>query len=181
VLLIHGLGANSIQYIEKRSGDAGLILLLACLACTPLRILTGSPLFTKFRRPLGLYAFAYAALHFLIFLGLDYGFVWNQILPLLIQKTYLWIGLITFLILLLLAVTSTRGWQKRLKKNWLRLHALVYITGFLVITHFAMSIKGNLLLLRGEVFWPFVSLVTLVILLAIRLKPVRALVSRLRR
>jgi sulfoxide reductase heme-binding subunit YedZ len=181
VLLIHGLGANPIQYLEKRSGDAALILLLACLACTPLRILTGIKRFTLFRRPLGLYAFAYAALHLLIFTGLDYGFIWGQILSLVLGKTYLWWGLAAFIILLALAVTSTAGWQKRLKKNWLRLHALIYFSGFLVVLHFAQSIKGNLFLLRGEIFWPLISLISLIVPLLLRLKPIRALLVQLHR
>jgi len=181
VLLIHGLGANPIQYVEKRSGDGALILLLTCLACTPLRILTGIKRFTQFRRPLGLYAFAYAALHLLIFTGLDYGFVWGEILPLVLGKTYLWWGLAAFIILLALAVTSTQGWQKRLKKNWQRLHALIYLSGFLVILHFAQSIKGNLFLLRGEIFWPLMALIGLVVLLLLRIKPIRAIFVRLHR
>jgi Predicted membrane protein len=181
VLLIHGLGANPIQYVEKRTGDAALIVLLACLACTPLRSLTGYSRFTQFRKPLGLYAFAYAALHLLIFAGLDYGFFWAQIFDLLWSKTYLWLGLAAFIFLLALAVTSTQGWQRRLKKNWQRLHFLIYPAAFLVILHFAMSIKGNLFLLRGEIFWPLTALITLGVLLLLRLKPIRSALIRFHR
>lgn len=181
VFLIHGLGINPIQYLEKRTGDYALVLLLASLACTPLRIISGSVLFTKFRKPLGLYAFAYAALHLLLFIGLDYGFDWGEIIQLVLDKTYLWLGLAAFVFLLLLAVTSTLGWQRRLKKNWQRLHALVYLTGGLVVLHFALSIKGNLFLLRGEVLWPLIALITLAILLLIRLKPLRLAIRRLHR
>ena len=179
VFLFNGLGINPIQYLEKRTGDYALVLLLASLACTPLRIITGSTLFTKFRKTLGLYAFAYAALHLLLFIGLDYGFDWGEIIQLILNKTYLWLGLTAFILLLLLAITSTQGWQRRLKKNWQRLHALVYLTGGLVVLHFALSIKGNLFLLRGEVLWPLIALITLVLLLLIRLKPLRMAIRRL--
>jgi sulfoxide reductase heme-binding subunit YedZ len=181
VFLIDGWGINPIQYLEKRSGDYALVLLLASLACTPLRFITNSARFTQFRKPLGLYAFAYAALHLLLFVGLDYGFTWDEIIPLVLNKTYLWFGLAAFVLLLLLAVTSTQGWQRRLKKNWQRLHTLVYLTGGLVVLHFALSIKGNIFKLSGEVFWPLISMIVLSILLLIRLKPIRSALRRLHR
>jgi sulfoxide reductase heme-binding subunit YedZ len=98
-----------------------------------------------------------------------------------LNKTYLWFGLAAFVLLLLLAVTSTQGWQRRLKKNWQRLHTLVYLTGGLVVLHFALSIKGNIFKLSGEVFWPLISMIVLSILLLIRLKPIRSALRRLHR
>jgi methionine sulfoxide reductase heme-binding subunit len=179
--LVNGWGINPIQYLERRSGDYALALLLASLACTPLRIITNSARFTQFRKPLGLYAFAYAALHLLLFIGLDYGFAWTEIIPLILNKTYLWLGLAAFVMLLLLAVTSTQGWQRRLKKNWQRLHALVFLTGGLVVLHFALSKKGNLFTLSGEELWPLLSLIVLAVLLLIRFKPIRSAIKQLHR
>ena len=179
-LLIHGGGPNPIQYLEKRSGDYALVLLLASLACTPLRLLSGYSQFTRFRRPLGLYAFAYAAVHFLLFVGLDYGFYWAEVFRQFIEKTYLWIGLSALLILLLLALTSTKRSQRVLKKNWQRLHTLVYLAGGLAVLHFALSVKGNIFLLRGEIFWPLLAVLTLLLLFVIRLKPIQRFIIRVR-
>ena len=179
--LLNGPGPNPIQTLEKRSGDFALLLLLASLACTPLRTLTGRAVFTQFRRPLGLYAFGYAAAHLLLFVGLDYGFAWAEILKLVVEKTYLWFGLGAFLILLLLAITSTQNWQKRLKLNWRRLHALVFPGAVLAVLHFSLSVKGNIFLLRGEILWPLIALGALILLLLLRLKPVRAVIARWRR
>lgn len=180
IYFINHLGPNPIQYLERRSGDYALILLLASLACTPLQVMTGEIQFKLLRKPLGLYAFAYAGLHLLIFLWLDYGWVWTAIWQVFVGRPYLWSGLAAFMLLMLLAGTSTRGWQRRLKKNWQRLHWLVYLAGILVVIHFALGIKGNLLLLSGEFGSPLAALIVLTILLLIRTKPMRSLFSHLR-
>lgn len=164
---------NPIQTLERRSGDIALVLLLASLACTPLRILTRRSVFSRLRRPLGLYAFAYAALHFLLFIALDYGFQFLEAIHQLIQNVYLWAGLAALLILLALALTSTKRSQMRLKKNWQRLHRLVYLAGLLVVLHFGLSVKGSFFRLRGQILWPLIALIVLLILLAIRLPFIR--------
>jgi sulfoxide reductase heme-binding subunit YedZ len=164
---------NPIQTLERRTGDIALVLLLTSLACTPLRILTRQSLFSRLRRPFGLYAFAYAAMHFLLFIGLDYGFQFSEAIRQLIQNVYLWAGLAALLILLALALTSTRRSQIVLKKNWQRLHRLVYLAGLLVVLHFGLSVKGSLFRLRGQILWPLIALIVLLVLLAIRLPVVR--------
>jgi sulfoxide reductase heme-binding subunit YedZ len=166
---LFGHPINPIQTLERRSGDIALVLLLTSLACTPLRILTRQSLFSRLRRPLGLYAFAYAALHFLLFIGLDYGFQLKEAIRQLIQNVYLWAGLAALLILLALALTSTKRSQMVLKKNWLRLHRLVYLAGLLVVLHFGLSVKGSFFQLRGQIQWPLIALIVLLVLLAIRL------------
>jgi sulfoxide reductase heme-binding subunit YedZ len=93
------------------------------------------------RRPLGLYAFMYAGLHFLIFVGLDYGFDLDLIGQAILNQRYVLVGFAAGLLLLLLAITSTRGWQKRLGKNWKRLHRLAYLAAILAIVHFMWLVK----------------------------------------
>jgi methionine sulfoxide reductase heme-binding subunit len=178
-LLLKGGGANPIQYLEKRTGDYALVLLLVSLACTPLNLLTGSTRFTRFRRPLGLYAFAYATVHFLLFIGLDYAFFWKEIFNQFVQKTYLWFGLSALLILLVLALTSSQRSQERLKKNWRRLHTLIYLAAGLVVIHFSLSIKGNIFLLHGAVFWPLAAILTLLILYTFRFRIIQRAIKHL--
>jgi sulfoxide reductase heme-binding subunit YedZ len=178
--LINGWGFNPVQTLEHRTGDWALILLLASLTCTPLRTLTGWSGFTRFRRPLGVYAFGYATLHLLVFLILDYGLEWAQILDLLLNKLYLWLGLAAFLILIALAVTSTTTAQRKMKKNWNRLHSLVYPLAILVILHFTLSLKGDLFRLSGQIFWPLVALGVWILLMALRLPALRKWISRVR-
>jgi sulfoxide reductase heme-binding subunit YedZ len=104
---------------------------------------------------LGLYAFMFAVTHMLIFVGLDYGFNWNFLWLDLASKRYIWVGLLTLIILTLLAATSFQWWMRRLGKNWKRLHRLVYLAGALVVLHYAWSKKGDVLALQGDVIQPF--------------------------
>jgi sulfoxide reductase heme-binding subunit YedZ len=134
---------NPIQEITLRTGKTALILLLLSLSCTPIYTLTGFKPALRVRRPLGLYAFFYAILHFFIFVGLDYGFDWALIQGALFEKRYALVGLAAFLILLPLAVTSTKWWQMRLKRAWKRLHRLVYLAGLLVVVHYMWLVKSD--------------------------------------
>ena len=137
------LSVNPIQDLTFRTGWYALVLLILSLACTPLNTLFGLRQVLALRKPLGLYAFMYAALHFLIFIGLDYGLDLALILEATFEKRYALVGFSAFVILLALAITSTRGWQRRLRKNWKRLHQLVYLAGILVIVHFYMLVKAD--------------------------------------
>jgi methionine sulfoxide reductase heme-binding subunit len=145
---------NPIQDLTLRTGKAALLLLVLSLACTPANILLGWRQAISIRRALGLYAAFYASIHFLIFIGLDYGFNWGLILLEVVDKPYVWVGLSALTVLLLLAITSTRGWKVRLGKNWKRLHRLVYLAAILVIVHFAWVKKGDILALQGDILQP---------------------------
>ena len=112
-----GLTVNPIQEIQLRTGRYALILLVLSLACTPINIVFGIKSVLGLRRPLGLYAFMYASLHFLNFVGLDYWFDFALIRADISDKRFALAGLAAFLSLLLLAVASTRGWRQRLGKN----------------------------------------------------------------
>ena len=164
--LTNNLTANPIQAVEQRTGRYALYLLVASLACTPLVTVSGWSVPLRWRRPLGLYAFMYALIHFLTFLGLDYGFDLGLIWADVAGKRYIFVGATAFIILLLLALTSTKGWQRRLKKTWIRLHRWVYVAGGLVIVHYTWSVKADT---RVPLAWGAV----IALLLLLRLPPVK--------
>jgi len=132
---------DPVQEITTRTGKTALILLVLSLACTPINIIFGFKQVLRLRRALGLYAFMYATLHGLTFVGLDYGLDLDLIGQAIFSQRFVLAGSAAFLLLLLLAVTSTRGWQVRLGKNWRRLHRLAYLAGILAVIHFAWSVK----------------------------------------
>jgi sulfoxide reductase heme-binding subunit YedZ len=175
------LGVNPIQRAEQLSGDFAIILLLLTLTLTPLRIITGWTNFEKFEKTLGLQTFYYASAHLMIFLWLDYQFAWTELVQLFLQKSFLWVGLSAFLILLVLAITSFSFWKSRLGKWWKRIHTLIYAAGVLVVLHYAWSIKGSLFLLRGAILKPLIAAGVVLILLVIRIKPVREAISSWRK
>lgn len=163
---------DPVREITTFTGRAALILLILSLACTPVSTLTGFKSVVRVRRALGLYAFVYASVHFATFVGLDYGFDLGLLPAAIFAQPYVIVGFVAGLILLTLAITSTRGWQRRLKKNWKRLHRLVYLAGGLVIVHFLWLSKDDRL--------PWRYGVILSVLLLLRLPPVRRAVSRVR-
>ena len=135
------LGVNPVQYLLWAFGWWALLWLTLTLAATPLRRATGWVWLARFQRPLGLFAFAYAALHFLTYALLDQAGAWGQIPGDLVKRPFIVVGMLTLLILLALALTSTKGWQKRLKLNWKRLHRLIYLAAILAVIHFAWKEK----------------------------------------
>lgn len=138
------LTVNPIQEITFRTGRYALILLILSLACTPLNFVFGWRQVIPLRKPLGLYAFSYAALHFLTFIGLDYGFDLSLLGEAIFEKWYALVGFTAFIILLALTITSTNGWMRRLGKNWKRLHQLVYPAALLAIIHFVWLVKADI-------------------------------------
>jgi sulfoxide reductase heme-binding subunit YedZ len=173
------LSINPIQELTQRTGKYALVMLVLSISITPLTTLTGLRQFIKLRRPLGLYTFLYAALHFSIFIGLDYAFDWSLLRGELFEKRYILVGLGALLILSALAITSFKWWMKRLGKNWKRLHRLVYLASALVIVHFGWSQKGDFLRLQGDVGQPLAFGLAVALLLVVRIPPVRRRASRL--
>lgn len=135
------LGAEPIREIILRTGKTALVLLILALACTPANSWLGFRDALRVRRALGLYAFMYAALHLLVFIGVDYAFDWSLLYDAIFERPYALVGLAAFLILLPIAITSTQGWMRRLGRTWTRLHRGVYIAALLVIVHFVWSVK----------------------------------------
>lgn len=142
--LTGNLGANPIQAATLRTGKTALILLVLSLACTPMKTTLGLRNALTLRKWLGMYAFFYAAIHFLIFVGLDYGFNLALLKGALFGKRYAIAGFTSGLILLALALTSTAGWRRRLGKWWGRLHRLVYLAAVLAVVHYLWSAKSDL-------------------------------------
>ena len=137
------LGANPQEFMNRFLGDWAIRLLLVALAVTPLRMLTGWNVVLRFRRLLGLFAFFYIYLHLASYVALDQVFNWGEIWKDIVKRWYITVGVAGVLCLLPLAVTSTKGWIKRLGgRNWNRLHKLVYPAGALACLHFYMMRKG---------------------------------------
>lgn len=163
------LGANPIEEITHRTGDWTLRFLLATLAVTPLRRLTGWNALIRFRRTLGLLTFGYVSVHLLTYVVLDQGFpiqgfalqyVWEDVM----KRPYITVGFTGFLLLLPLALTSTKGWIRRLGgRRWNALHRLVYVAGAAGVLHY-------LWLVKGEQLAPVYYAAVLVLLLALRVR-----------
>ncbi len=169
----HGLFiVDPIRQITTRTGKTALILLVLSLSCTPINIVFGFKQVLRVRRALGLYAFMYVSLHFLTFVGWDYGFDLNLLGPAISSQRFVLAGFAAFWLLLPLAITSTKGWQKRLGKNWKRLHRLVYLANVLAILHFLWLVKDPREPLRyGAV---------VALLLIVRIPVVRKAISNVR-
>jgi sulfoxide reductase heme-binding subunit YedZ len=133
-----------VAALTHGTGDWALRLLLLSLAMTPLRRLLGQPWPIRFRRLVGLYAFFYACLHLSIYLVLDLGGYWTQIFEDIAKRPYITVGFGAWLLLLPLALTSTRGWIRRLGRRWGQLHRLVYVAGGLAVLHFLWLVKSDL-------------------------------------
>ena len=167
------LTANPIREIQLRTGKYALNLLVLTLACTPVYNIFGFEPARKWRRTLGLYAFAYAGLHLLNFIGLDYGFNFGLIKEGIAAKPFALVGLAAFIILLPLAVTSTKAWVKRLGNNWPRLHRLLYVAGILAGLHFIWLTKS-----KADLREPLIYGTVIVLLLILRAPVIRRLISR---
>ena len=174
------LTINPIQAATQRLGKDALIFLTLSLANTPISSVLGYKPIRKASRTMGLYTYFFAAAHFLMFVGVDYHFNLGLLLPDTISKKYVWVGVPAFLVLTALAITSTKGWMRRLGKNWKRLHRFVYAAGLLVILHYAWAMKGDLFSLQGDIRQPLAFGVLILILLLLRIPAVRKWATGLR-
>lgn len=140
----HQLGANPIELITRSLGEWGLLLLLITLTMTPLRDAIGKSWPIQYRRMLGLFSFFYISLHLSTYLWLDQFFDWDEIGHDILKRPFITVGMLAFLLLVPLAVTSTRRMQRYLGKNWLRLHKLVYGIAVLAVLHFFWLVKADI-------------------------------------
>ena len=138
-----GLGANPIEALLRFLGLWGLRLLLATLCITPLSVRLRKPKLMGVRRLLGLFAFTYLGLHFLTWLVLDQWLSAPRIVADIAKRPYITVGFTALLMLVPLAVTSTRGWMRRLGHRWHRLHKLVYPAAILGCVHFWWQVKAD--------------------------------------
>ncbi len=155
------LGANPIQTLHFRLGDWALRFLLLGLALTPIKIITKQAWPLRYRRILGLLAFFYASLHVLVYVVLDLSGSWTAFVDEVPKSPYILLGLLSYTLLVPLAVTSTKYFQRRLAKRWFVLHSLVYFAALSACLHYMWLVKLDISL-------PLLYMGLLVILLSIR-------------
>jgi sulfoxide reductase heme-binding subunit YedZ len=139
------LGPNAVEAALNQTGLFALVLLMASLACTPLRLVFKWTWPARIRRTLGLLAFTYAASHFLVYAVLDQGLKLGAILEDIGKRPFITVGFTALMLLVPLAVTSTHAWVRRLGfPRWQRLHRLVYVAAVLGVVHFVWRVKKDL-------------------------------------
>lgn len=168
----YALTANPIQEITLRTGKAALVLLVLSLACTPLNTVFGFRPALTVRRALGLYGFMYVVLHLAIFVVLDYGADLQLIAQAIVEKYYVIAGFAAFLMLVPLALTSTRAAIRRMGKRWKTVHKLVYLAVPAAVLHFALLVKS--LSGRPE---PLIYGAIVITLIALRIPAIRRAIS----
>lgn len=156
-------GPNPVEYLTHETGQWTLRLLLVTLAITPLRRLTGLVALIRFRRMLGLFAFFYVCLHFLVFSVFDHSLSLASIIEDVFKRPYILVGFLALLLMIPLAVTSTNGMMKRLGRRWKTLHRLSYGVAGLGVLHF-------LLLVKADTREPLIYAAVLLLLLVFRLR-----------
>ena len=135
------LGANPLEAVIRGLGDWALRILLITLLMSPLRRLVNWAQALRLRRMLGLYAYFYVILHLLSYLWFDQFFDWEEIWFDILERPFITIGMVAVVLLIPLAITSTKGMIRRLGKNWKRLHSLVYLISILAVIHFWWMVK----------------------------------------
>lgn len=149
VLLVNAargaLGANPIAELLNAFGLLALVLLVASLACTPVRMVTGVAWIQPLRRTFGLLGFAYAALHVLLYLLVDQQLALKAIVTDVVKRPFITVGMLAFVLLVPLAWTSTKAQVVKLGgARWRRLHKLAYVIAPLVVIHFVLRVKKDL-------------------------------------
>jgi len=170
------LGVNPIRELEIETGLWTLRFLALTLSVTPIRKATGWNGITKYRRMLGLFTFFHACVHLSMWAAVDWFFAWGDMWQEIVKHKYILIGMLTWLILLPLAITSTKGWVRRLGKGWAKLHRLVYVAAITGTIHYLWAVKK-------DTFFPLVYFSIFALLLgyrvvAARRKKARAAESR---
>jgi sulfoxide reductase heme-binding subunit YedZ len=171
---------NPILSFEHHTGKAALVFLVLSLAGTPVGAIFEWKDFAKRKRALGVYGFMFAAVHLLTFLWLDYGFQFKFIFQVVKNTVYIWFGLAAFTLLLALAVTSFKKTKQLMKKNWKRLHRMVYVIAPLVVIHYALILKANFLTLQGNIREPLIYGAIVLVLLLMRVPLIKRALINLR-
>jgi methionine sulfoxide reductase heme-binding subunit len=157
------LGADPIAQVLNQLGLLALVFLVMALGCTPLKAIVGWTWPMRLRRMLGLFAFCYALLHVITYTALDQGFDWRAIADDIVKRKFIFVGFLTFVMLVPLAATSTNAAIRRLGyPRWKRLHRLAYVAPVLAVVHFIWRVKR-------DVHEPVTYAVILAILLLVRI------------
>jgi methionine sulfoxide reductase heme-binding subunit len=155
------LTANPIEYITRSTGDWTMRFLLITLSISPLRRLLQQPDLIRYRRMLGLFSFLYGVLHLITWLWLDKFFDVQEMWADVVKRRFITMGMLGFLLMVPLAITSTKGWIRRLGKNWQRLHRLIYVSAAAGVIHYYWLVKSDIRM-------PVTYGVILLVLLALR-------------
>lgn len=138
------LGSNPIQGLHYRLGSWSLRFLCITLAVTPVQTITGCKDLSEYRPLFGMIAFGYGTLHVLAYLAADHFFAWDVIAIDIIQSPYIWFGILAYLIILALALTSSKAVKKCMGPHWKKLHRSVYLAVGAALLHYSLQLKGNL-------------------------------------
>jgi sulfoxide reductase heme-binding subunit YedZ len=137
------LGANPVEAVLDHFGNWALRFIMIALAVTPLRQMTGWQSLSRFRRMLGLFAFFYVFMHFLVWLTLDQGLLLSAIVEDIVKRPFITIGMAALVLLTAMALTSFAAARRRLGKRWQQLHNSVYLVGILAVWHFWWQVKAD--------------------------------------
>ena len=162
-IIFNQLGPEPVDRIINHFGEWTLIFILLTLSMTPLKKITKSVEWIKFRRMLGLFTFFYASIHMLSYVCLDYMFDFEPLINDVFKKKFVFIGFSAWLLLIPLAITSSERMVRRLKQNWKKIHRLIYIIGIFGVLHYIWLSKTIF-------FKPLVYLTIILVLLALRIK-----------
>tara|TARA_B100000035_G_scaffold108717_1_gene92273 strand:- start:281 stop:859 length:579 start_codon:yes stop_codon:yes gene_type:complete len=162
-IFLNKLGPEPIKEITHHTGEWTLLFLIFTLAMSPLKQITNMNIWISVRRMLGLFAFFYASLHMLTYVGLDYRFDMNEISKDILTKRFIFVGFAAWLLLVPLALTSSKKMMSILKQYWKKLHRLIYLIALLGVTHFIWLVKK-------DVTEPLIYLLIILFLLAFRIK-----------
>ena len=162
-IFFNKLGPEPVKEITHFTGEWTLIFICLTLSMSPLKRFTNSTIWISFRRMLGLFVFFYSTLHLLTYIGLDYRFDWSPILDDVVKKKYIFIGFSAWLLLIPLAITSSQRMILLLKKNWKKLHKLIYVIAIFGSLHYIWLSKTIF-------FKPLIYSIIILVLLALRIK-----------
>lgn len=161
------LGSNPIQALHIRLGDWSLRFLCITLAITPIQTMTKWRGMADYRQLFGLVAFFYATLHVLVYLLVDHALAWHMIGIDIIESPYIWFGVLAYIIVFLLALTSPKWAKKRMGKNWKKLHRFIYLAAVAAVIHYFWQLKGNL---AEPLFYSIIVLLLLIFRVLVWLK-----------
>ena len=162
-IFLNKLGPEPIKEITHHTGEWTLLFLIFTLAMSPLKQVTNIGIWISVRRMLGLFAFFYASLHMLTYVALDYRFDVNEISKDILTKKYIFVGFAAWLLLVPLAITSSKKMMNILKQYWKKLHRLIYLIALLGVTHFIWLVKK-------DITEPLIYLLIILFLLAFRVR-----------
>jgi sulfoxide reductase heme-binding subunit YedZ len=163
------LGADPVQEVIHFTGIGAFNLLLVTLIVSPIAKKFKLGYLLQVRRLLGLYTFSYALMHLLNFLVFDLQLAWSLFLSEVVKRPYITIGMIAFILLTALAVTSLNSVKRKMGKSWQRLHNYSYFIAILVSVHFYWSVKS-------EIISPLFYMLLTIVLLAFRYKKIKELI-----